>query len=88
MPINLALGKTTEQSSEGWSGAPARAVDGNEDGDYFGSPPSCTHTNAADPWWKVDLVGTYEVTSVVVWNRVGCCSKFTRSYQITYVTTV
>ena len=76
-PVNIALGRETWQSSIGWGGDPARAVDGNNNGVWGGS--SCTHTVGAadpDPWWATDLGDSYEVTSVVVWNREGCCSKF------------
>ena len=56
----------------GSSGYPDRAVDGNNNGIGTGS---CAYTVTADPWWAVDLGSTYDVTSVVVWNRVDCCSK-------------
>ena len=72
--VNIAEGRTTWQSGTGWSGVSSRAVDGNNDGDWWSN--SCTCTNQADPWWAVDLGSTYEVTSVVAWNRVGCCRKF------------
>ena len=53
---NVALNQPATQSSEGWSGAASRGVDGNNDGNYWGN--SCTHTDG-DPsgieWWQVDL---------------------------------
>ena len=59
-------------SSSGYPNVANRAVDGNNNG--IGSD-SCAITTTADPWWAVDLGSTYEVKSVVVWNRVDCCSK-------------
>ena len=55
------------QNSIGWSGESDRAVDDETDGNYWSG--SCSHTNDEDPWWAVDLGNTYEVTSVVVFNR-------------------
>ena len=40
---NVARGKRTSQSSTGWGGLSARAVDGNANGNYRGT--SVTHTN-------------------------------------------
>jgi len=72
---NLALGKSTWQSStySDWStDGPAdasRAVDGNNDGDFINGD-SCSHTADTDGWWAVDLGAVYEVTSMVIWNRI------------------
>ena len=51
---NVALGKTTKQSSTGWNGLSGRAVDGNKNTNYH--KHSCTHTlHTFSPWWRVDL---------------------------------
>jgi len=76
----VAKGKATSQSSEGWSGRPSRAVDGNSDGNYGRN--SCTHTNNRNSWWKVSLGASYQVESVVVWNRVDCCSERLKGYTV------
>ncbi|XP_032373504.1 fucolectin-1 isoform X2 [Etheostoma spectabile] len=44
------------------------AIDGNRDSDY--SAGSCTHTvEQTNPWWRVDLLESYVVTSIIVTNR-------------------
>ena len=69
---NLALGQPTDQSSTGWGGSHARAVDGNADSNYWGN--SCTHSDGTPAWWQVDLgtAGTV-VETVVVTHRSDCC---------------
>lgn len=86
--VNLALGKTTTQSSTGWNGASSRAVDGNVAGSYTAG--SCTHTfNEADKnaggssWWMVDLEKEAEVSKVVVYNRNDdCCKNRNNQFQV------
>nr|XP_034315699.1 fucolectin-like [Crassostrea gigas] len=45
------------------------AVDGNK-GTYF-VVDKCTHTSGGDtnPWWRVDLMAIYTITSVRIFNR-------------------
>ncbi|XP_071945661.1 scavenger receptor cysteine-rich domain-containing protein DMBT1-like [Antedon mediterranea] len=69
----LLTGGTATQSSYGWSGEAARAIDGNRNHLYGGN--SCTHTqNEANSWWKVDLLETFDITSVTIFNRADCCT--------------
>ena len=72
---NLALGKTTAQSSTmpGYpTASAASAVDGHTDGNFFNG--SVASTNAeANPWWQVDLESTAAIGSIVLWNRTDCC---------------
>lgn len=60
----MAFRKTTTQSSISSGGESSRAVDGNNDSDYYAW--SCTHTaeNVPSPWWQVDLSSTAEITQV------------------------
>uniref|UniRef100_A0A673WD24 Si:ch211-215k15.4 n=1 Tax=Salmo trutta TaxID=8032 RepID=A0A673WD24_SALTR len=74
---NLALwGKATQSDLvdnpyNGWSHA-SNAIDGNSDSDFYHG--SCTHTDSqTNPWWRVDLLDTYIVTSVTITNRGDCC---------------
>ena len=69
------------QSSEGWSGNPQRALDGNTDGQWGGG--SVTHTNGAPSWWEVDLRDTYEIWSITIWNRLDCCSERLTNFTVT-----
>ncbi|XP_062278797.1 fucolectin-4-like [Scomber scombrus] len=77
---NVALrGKATQ--SHRWEGAPGRAfgaasnaIDGNRESFYRAG--SCTHTvEQTNPWWRVDLLESYVVTSVVITNRKDCCAE-------------
>ena len=52
--VNLALKRPTLQSTEGYGGRSACAVDGNRNPSYGSG--SCMHSlNEAAPWWRVDL---------------------------------
>ena len=71
--INVAENKPATQSSTYPHGSvnpvAGLAVDGNNDGKLFtGKSGSCTRREN-NPWWQVDLERSYEIMSVVVWNR-------------------
>uniref|UniRef100_A0A671UTP7 Fucolectin-7-like n=1 Tax=Sparus aurata TaxID=8175 RepID=A0A671UTP7_SPAAU len=76
---NVALrGKATQSSRYNGGTAPFgaayNAIDGNRESDY--STGSCTHTAAqTNPWWRVDLLETYIVTSITITNRGDCCAE-------------
>ena len=66
---NVALHQPARQSTTGYLGDAARAVDGNTDGNY-GRSQSVSHTgDEAAPWWEVDLGTEVPVEEIVVWNR-------------------
>lgn len=53
-------------------GAAYNAIDGNRDGRFHSG--SCTHSEEmSDPWWRVDLLHSYVVTSISITNRGDCC---------------
>ncbi|CAJ1063012.1 fucolectin-1-like [Xyrichtys novacula] len=59
----------------------SNAIDGNRDNDY--NHGSCTHTLAqVNPWWRVDLLDHYIITSIVVTNRGDCCPERINGAQI------
>ncbi len=68
---NLALNKPALQSSvSAWSSSPVpeQAARGGNDGDL--SRDLGVHTDRErDPWWQVDLQGTYAVERVCLFNR-------------------
>ncbi|KAL3059622.1 hypothetical protein OYC64_014261 [Pagothenia borchgrevinki] len=67
---NVALrGKATQSNRyEHAFGSAISAIDGNRDNKFFSG--SCTHTDAeSNPWWRVDLLEPYIVTSVIISNR-------------------
>ena len=75
---NVALNKPAYQSSlHSRYGRPGNAVDGNRATDMA----HCTETVASDKhpnrWFRVDLVGLYEVFAVVLTNRGNCvCGQY------------
>ncbi|KAL2079108.1 hypothetical protein ACEWY4_024852 [Coilia grayii] len=77
---NLALyGKATQSDlvSSPYSGfgLASNAIDGNRDSNF--DHASCTHTarGQTNPWWRVDLLKVYIITSVVITNRGDCCPE-------------
>ncbi len=82
LPVNIALGKTASQSSEGFGGVPSRANDGNTDGQYF-TGSSVMHTLfEVRPWWQVNLVSQRVVNQVEVYNRLDCCTNRLTGFYI------
>ncbi|WP_205525767.1 discoidin domain-containing protein [Pyxidicoccus trucidator] len=81
-PPNLALGKPAMQSSISPHGGPAElAVDGSTNGVWGAG--SVTHTNVeAQPWWQVDLQGSYAISTVVLYNRTDCCSDRLQNFKV------
>ncbi|MDE0737896.1 MAG: DUF1553 domain-containing protein [Planctomycetota bacterium] len=66
---NLAVKGKARQSSTGFNGPAALAIDGNTDGDH-NVAKSTTHTKEDQgPWWEVDLGSASRVDKVVIWNR-------------------
>jgi hypothetical protein len=79
--VNAALGKATTQSSVGFGGLPARAVDGNTSGNWADN--SVTHTNAeANAWWQVDLGAAQSIVQIKVWNRTDCCPERLANFYV------
>jgi hypothetical protein len=79
--INVALGKTTTQSSTGFGGVSARAVDGNTNGNW--AVNSVTHTDSsANAWWQVDLGAVQQIVQIKVWNRTDCCGERLSNFYV------
>ncbi|XP_063055978.1 fucolectin-like [Engraulis encrasicolus] len=76
---NVALyGRATQSNliDNPWSGYSDahNAIDGNRDSHFHHG--SCSSTNTqTNPWWRVDLLKEYIITSVVITNRGDCCSE-------------
>ena len=79
--VNVGPNGIATQSSEGWGGAPGRAIDGNTDGQWGAG--TTTHTNGANSWWEVDLQDTYYISYMRIWNRLDCCSERLTNFTIT-----
>nr|ABB29990.1 FBP32 precursor [Morone chrysops] len=73
---NVALrGKATQSARYLHThGAAFNAIDGNRNSDFEAG--SCTHTvEQTNPWWRVDLLEPYIVTSITITNRGDCCPE-------------
>ena len=69
---NVAIGKTTKQSSTFDGAVSSRAVDGNVDGNFANL--SVTHTQEENqPYWEVDLGKVSSIDQINIWNRSDCC---------------
>lgn len=68
-------GKATQSSlKHGSSGAARNAIDGNRESRF--QHGSCSHTaTEANPWWKLDLLESYIITSINITNRGDCCEE-------------
>ena len=52
-------------------------------GETGGDRSNVCHTlSEQDPWWKVELASSYDITRVVVWNRWYCESQYTCSGRL------
>ena len=78
---NVGPNGIATQSSEGWGGNPQRGIDGNTDGQWGAG--TTTHTNGAPSWWEVDLMDTYYISYMRIWNRLDCCSERLTNFTIT-----
>ncbi|XP_034089828.1 uncharacterized protein LOC117557984 isoform X2 [Gymnodraco acuticeps] len=73
---NVALrGKATQSDRFNHAfGSAISALDGNRNNHFLSG--SCSHTDKeSNPWWRVDLLEPYVVTSVIISNRRDCCSE-------------
>ncbi|MGW8554704.1 galactose-binding domain-containing protein [Streptomyces tubercidicus] len=76
-------GTASQSSDYTQSGSPTadKAIDGNTSGDY--SAGSVTATNSeANAWWKEDLLGAVDITSLKIYNRTDCCSDRLSDYWV------
>lgn len=84
---NVALrGKATQSSrfkDQQWSGFvdASNAIDGNRDGNL--ERGSCSHTETENsPWWRVDLLDSYIITQVIIFNREDCCPESINGVEV------
>nr|XP_014349316.1 PREDICTED: uncharacterized protein LOC102349116 [Latimeria chalumnae] len=78
---NIARMGTATQSSEYKTGLAKHAIDGNKNTNH--RQLSCSHTKAdKSPWWRLDLQTTRTIMTVVLTNRVDCCSNRLRNVEV------
>lgn len=72
---NVGLrGKATQSDQHDAFSAAYNAIDGNRDSNY--NHGSCAVTKLQDdPWWRVDLLEPYIVTSIIIATRGDCCPE-------------
>ena len=75
---NVALhGKATQSYRHSGMSAPFgaayNAIDGNRESDYDAGSCSATITQT-NPWWRVDLLESYIISSINITNRRDCCA--------------
>jgi len=78
---NLAYNKPTQQSSLLEHGYSYLAVDGNMHGNYEANETTRTDEEEHS-WWEVDLLHSYDLSTLSIWNRTDCCSDDLSEYYI------
>ncbi len=79
---NIAVDGVASQSTTGFGGAAARAIDCNTDGVYPNGSTTHTATGDAAPWWEVDLLGSFALDRIVLWNRTDCCTDRLSNFRV------
>ena len=69
-PPDISMGATCKAPSVVWGNVCERAIDGNDNTDYFEN--SCYHSaeNQNTPWMQIDLGATSSVDKITVVNRL------------------
>jgi len=79
---NLALYGTATQSSNSYDTIASIATDQNTDGTWANG--SVTHTeNEPQPWWKIDLEGTFDISEIRIWNRTDSSMSRLSDFDVT-----
>ncbi|OCT77287.1 hypothetical protein XELAEV_18032486mg, partial [Xenopus laevis] len=82
--VNVArLGVASQSSTYNLDPMPGpdRAIDGSKQVNFYSHP--CSHTSGDfEPWWRLDLKKSYMVKSVVIVNRMDCCSERLKGAQV------
>ena len=80
---NIAQDGVASQSSTAFSGAAARAIDGNTDGTYRNRSVTHTASNSIQAWWEVALTEVSTIDEIVVFNRTDdCCTSRLSNYTV------
>ncbi|XP_069829320.1 fucolectin-4-like [Dendropsophus ebraccatus] len=81
-PQNVALnGRATGSTNTGILSAASNAIDGNTDPIWIHG--SCFSSQFEfSPWWRVDLLQTYKISSITITNRGDCCADLTQGAEI------
>ncbi|MFO0751567.1 MAG: discoidin domain-containing protein, partial [Myxococcota bacterium] len=81
---NISRGKYAQQSSDYGNvcnPTASKAIDGNRDSNW--SACSVSSTNQDDrAYWQVDLLGTYDLKRIAIYNRTDCCSDRLQDFEV------
>ncbi|XP_053577049.1 uncharacterized protein LOC128666463 [Bombina bombina] len=79
---NLAFrGISSQSSTYDKFGDSENAIDGSKNTKYMSG--HCSHTDLdIEPWWRVDLTATFNVTLVKITNRGDCCNERIKGAEI------
>lgn len=72
---NVALKGKARQSTTGYGGDAARAIDGNTNGEFEKNSVTHNAENDQSPWWEVDLGAELPVDKIALWNRTGAAME-------------
>jgi NedA-like, galactose-binding domain len=79
--VNIAKGKSVQQSSTAGRGIASLAVDGNTDGNF--ADGSVSHTGRdVNAWIDIDLEKNELIGSLRIWNRTDCCSERLNNFWV------
>ncbi len=81
-PTNIAIGKSATQSGTQFNAAASRAVDGNTNGNFWGTPTSSLTNWVSNAWWELDLGAVADIESINLWNRTDCCEDLFSNYYV------
>ena len=85
--INVALGGTASQidtpfAAGAYPGLASEAIDGNTDGNWYSN--SSTHTDIHEgSWWLLDLINTYPISEIDIWNRTDYAPDRLSNFRVT-----
>ena len=83
--LNVALNQPVAQSTTAFGGVASRAVDGNTNGSFNAGSVTHTVVNSNNPWWRVDLGATHNVSQINIFNRTNNCCSFRLNGAVVYV---
>ncbi|MCB0552111.1 MAG: thiol-activated cytolysin family protein [Phaeodactylibacter sp.] len=83
---NIALNKPARQSSTYFNQTdkygPSFANDGKINGQNKGGEYIMCTEKQDNPWWEVDLTGTYNIRAIKLYNRINCCPDRLANFTI------
>ncbi|KAI5622260.1 hypothetical protein C0J50_18189, partial [Silurus asotus] len=73
--VNVALnGRAAQSSFYKINFNPYSVIDGSKETNLYSY--HCSATNAQyNPWWRVDLLGIYNISNVIITGRSDCCTQ-------------